>query len=468
MTHQVTDSPADGGPAGHRRALSRATRDCPRLLVISYHFPPDPAMGAMRWAGLTKYLAQLGWRVWVVTAAGGPDAVEGVSVERCRPGRTASDLYRWWRARVRKVAVGARGAGEDATDGREPTGPLARLRAEGAGVLALLSEGRGWALRAALRARRVIRRVRPHVIVSSSPPVAAHLAAWLATRGLETPWLVDLRDPWAGPVSRGFRAHPFMRSRLAWAATVRLERLVLGAATGIITTTPELAEVLRARHPRSTVTWLRNGADRQSLPDCNERPYAGLSIAHVGALYGGRSLSLVLRALRLFLERHPEAAVDDTRLRSAGYADAARTTALQQEITALQLERHVELLGVISRAAALDLVASSRLVVVLAQDQEPQIPGKLYEGLAIGVATVAITTPDSATGREASRLGVAVVEPNDVEAMVAVLEAVWSDGGVGLRRRQTAVDYRDLAASVSSLLSAVAVMPSYLPPLRRQ
>src|SRR2546427_7085 len=70
--------------------------------------------------------------------------------------------------------------------------------------------------------------------------------------------------------------------------------------------------------------------------------------------------------------------------------------------------------------------------------------------------------------RMASRLGVAVVEPNDVEAMVAVLEAVWSDGGVGLRRRQTAVDYRDLAASVSSLLGAVAVMPSYLPPLRRQ
>ena len=468
MTHQVTDSPADGGPAGHRRALSRATRDCPRLLVLSYHFPPDPAMGGMRWAGLTKYLAQLGWRVWVVTAAPGPEAADGVSVESCPPGRTLSDLYRRCRAVFRTPAAGAYGTVEDTTEGREPAGRLAKLRAEGAGVLALLSEGRGWALRAALRARRVIRRVRPHVVVSSSPPVAAHLAAWLATRGLETPWLADLRDPWSGPVSTGFRTHPFMRSRLAWAATVRLEQLVLGAATGIITTTPELAEVLRARYPRSTVTWLRNGADRQSLPDCNERPYAGLSIAHVGALYGGRSLSLVLRALRLFLERHPEAAADGTRLRSAGYADAARTAALQQEITALQLERHVELLGVVSRVTALDLVARSRLIVVLAQDQETEIPGKLYEALAIGTATVAVTTPDSATGREAKRLGVAVVEPNDVEAMVAVLEAVWSDGGGGLRRRQTAVDYRDLAASVSSLLGAVAVMPSYLPPLRRQ
>src|SRR3989442_12143132 len=139
-------------------------------------------MGGMRWAGLTKYLAQLGWRVWGHAAAGGPDAVEGISVECCRHGRTVSDLYRWWRARVRKVAVGARGAGEDATDGREPTGPLAKVRAEGAGVLALLSEGRGWALRAALRARRVIRRVRPHRIVRSTPPVAAPPAARPAPR----------------------------------------------------------------------------------------------------------------------------------------------------------------------------------------------------------------------------------------------------------------------------------------------
>src|SRR5207244_6561279 len=104
---------------------------------------------------------------------------------------------------------------------------------------------------------------------------------WPATGGPDTPYPASLRVPWSCPLSTGFRTHPFMRSRLAWAATVRLEQLVLGAATGIITTTPELAEVLRARYPRSTVTWLRNGADRQSLPEYNERPYAGLVSAHV-------------------------------------------------------------------------------------------------------------------------------------------------------------------------------------------
>jgi hypothetical protein len=40
-----------------------------RLLVITYHFPPDGSVGGQRWAGLSKYLARLGWEVHVITAA---------------------------------------------------------------------------------------------------------------------------------------------------------------------------------------------------------------------------------------------------------------------------------------------------------------------------------------------------------------------------------------------------------------
>ena len=40
-----------------------------RLLIISYHFPPDGAIGGLRWAGLSKYLGRMGWDVHVVTAS---------------------------------------------------------------------------------------------------------------------------------------------------------------------------------------------------------------------------------------------------------------------------------------------------------------------------------------------------------------------------------------------------------------
>src|SRR2546422_7800891 len=32
-----------------------------RLLLISYHFPPDPAVGALRWQKLARYAAERGW-----------------------------------------------------------------------------------------------------------------------------------------------------------------------------------------------------------------------------------------------------------------------------------------------------------------------------------------------------------------------------------------------------------------------
>src|ERR1051325_3776824 len=40
-----------------------------RLLVITYHFGSNGAVGGLRWTGITKYLVRLGWEVKVITAA---------------------------------------------------------------------------------------------------------------------------------------------------------------------------------------------------------------------------------------------------------------------------------------------------------------------------------------------------------------------------------------------------------------
>ena len=447
LTHP---DPVASTPAG-------SNSDRRRLLVITYHFPPDGAVGGMRWAGLTKYLAQLGWEVWVLTAApAGPAGPDGVTVESCPPGRTLSDRY----FRLRDLLRGTASAAEPPHDGAanpaepDPSHLLDRLRAEGATLLGMMDEGRGWVLRAAVRARRLIARVRPHVVVSTSPPHLVHLAAWLATRGRRLRWLVDLRDPWAGPVPSGWRSHPYLRSRLTWGTIARLERLVVRSASGVVTTTPELAEALRARYPQTAVSWVSNAADRELLPCRSRSPYPGLSIAHVGTLYGGRDLTPVLRALRVFLDRHPEAASDGTRLRCAGHAEGFRAAGLQREIAALHLGRHVDLLGVVPRGEAVDLLARSQLAVVLAQEQEVQVPAKLYEALATGIPTLVITDRDSASGREAARLGAAVVEPHDVDAIVGVFASVWSDGEGSFGRGQIPVDYRDVAAPLSELLGS--------------
>src|SRR2546422_11690511 len=97
-----------------------------RLLVITYHFPPDGSVGGLRWAGITKYLARLGWEVVVVTAVppSGSDAAVGVQVESCPRFRTLLEAYQG----LRRLAQRPRASFPDASAWARPSEPAGLLR----------------------------------------------------------------------------------------------------------------------------------------------------------------------------------------------------------------------------------------------------------------------------------------------------------------------------------------------------
>jgi glycosyltransferase involved in cell wall biosynthesis len=425
-----------------------------RLVVISYHHPPDGAIGGMRWAGLTKYLRPLGWKSWIVTAAPATADRSGTVVVSCPRRTTLNDLYRRFRFRVRRRAAGAAGVlrGTETPAIKRGNGLFAQLRMEAALLLSLPDEGRGWVLRAAIRARRLIRLLDPHIVVSSGPPHSAHLVAWLATRGLRARWLVDFRDPWAGPVAKEWRTsaqHSVLaRWPIAW-----LERLVIANASGVVCNTKEFAEAMKVRYPRASITYLPNGVDMQLLPRAAE-PFAGLGLVYVGTMYGGRDLRPVLRALRIFLDRHPQLAMDSPALRIAGTLDnAASRDAFRREVALLGLEDQVTELGVVDRAEALRLAARARLALVLAQGQDLQVPAKLYELVAMGVSTLVIASPDSAASSEARRIGANAVEADDCDGMVQIMELACMGPIARSSSQAVSVDYRDLALSLDPMLA---------------
>src|SRR3989442_1572042 len=76
MSTRVRDLPSHslaaaeaGAPTHWARHGVPVESNARRLLVISYHFRADGVVGGLRWAGVTKYLARLGWQVAVLTAA---------------------------------------------------------------------------------------------------------------------------------------------------------------------------------------------------------------------------------------------------------------------------------------------------------------------------------------------------------------------------------------------------------------
>jgi glycosyltransferase involved in cell wall biosynthesis len=429
-----------------------ATSDARRLLVITYYFGPDGPVGGLRWLGITKYLARMGWKISVVTAvpATGNEASIGPDVEVCPRLWTLSDGWRLFRRLALRPSLGGFAKASGVANPSAPSGLLRRLGREVGAFLTFPDESRGWMLRAALRTRSVMRRFRPHVVVSSGPPHSAHLVAALATIGSAVPWWIDLRDPWAGPLEKIWESDRMLGSRLFRIVAPRVERFAFRAATGIITNTRQLGDALTVRYPDVPVVCVPNGVDPERLPPPARDRYPGLGIAYTGWLYAGRDLGPVVQALRLFLEQNPEAAGSGAKLRVAGQADARHGRAFYSAVAAAGMEPYVEVLGPLPRAEALTLVSRSRLAIVLAQEQELQIPAKLYESVAMGIPTLVVAPPDSAAAIEGNRVGAVVRDAADVDGIACLLERLSRDGS---RERPCPVPitYDALAPAVDEL-----------------
>ncbi len=434
---------------------SEGPSDTRRLLVITYDFGPDGYIGGLRWAGITKYLVRLGWEVCVLTAAppfGGAAGI-GVQVEWCPRLWTLGDGYRALRRLIFRESLGlSRTMSRVALPEGGPRGLLRQLRNEVATFLAFPDEGHGWILRAALRARSVIRRFQPRVVVSSGPPHSAHLVAAMATIRSPAEWLIDLRDPWAGPLPKVWQSHRRLGTRVFRTLAPRLERLAFGAAHGVIANTPQLAEVLAAKYPNVPVVCVPNGVDPDRVPPPARHRYPGLGIAYTGRLYAGRDLGPVMRALGIFLQHHPEAARAGSKLRIAGDADSRHAQLFNDAVAAAGVEQYVEVLGQLSRSDALDVVSRSRLALVLAQDQELQIPAKLYESVAMGVPTLVVAPAGSAAAVEGNRLGAVVRDSADVDGIACVLEELWGDGARERSSCPVPITYDAIARLVDQVL----------------
>ena len=337
-----------------------------RLVVLTYHFPLDGSVGGLRWAGLTKYLSTLGWTSTVVTAAPphqGPETSGATTISLSRR-RTATDLYRWLaRAEARDQSAGT---GTPSAVARRD-GLWKRSRREVDTLLWFPDESRGWIMRSARRLRRAIRATDPHVVVSSGPPHGAHMAAWLATRGLDVAWFADLRDPWAFLVWPG---HPQVESRLASAAARWCERLVAARCTGMIANTPELVEALTARYPHTKVFRIPNGVDRELLPRPDATPFPGFALAHVGSLYGRRDITPVLQAVGALCTHRVEARAEGCTLHLVGDIDRPQRELLGRVAEDLTLPGAVKLYGVVPRTEALGVLARSHVAVIAAQGQD--------------------------------------------------------------------------------------------------
>lgn len=422
-----------------------------RILIVSFHAPPDPAVGGLRWADFARNLASRGWQVRIITASTGEVAdptFSDVEIQRIERAVTLQDRYRRWRERRVPKSAGARW---DSNKGRRGLG--SRIRSSFASVPSFPDPGRGWILRGGKAVRKTVRSWQPDVVVSTGPPHSVHLAAGLGLRGSGLPWLADFRDPWATP--------RYMESEPSWVRMMAqvLERATLKRASVGLTTTPELQAQLETAYPSARIEWLPNGVDTAGLPARPDKLPPGLTLTHLGSVYLNRDPTPVLQAFERFLSAHPRAAEAESTFRFIGPISPEFRAALDRTVAELGIGNHVELTSTVPRKTALAILATSHVALVLAQGQDVMVPAKIYEAVAMGVPTLVISELGSAASNEARRLGAMLHEPDDVDGIVESLGHVWSRKGLRETPVPDRVDRAVLAGELEDILESVGVQP---------
>lgn len=378
-----------------------------RLLVIAYEFPPSPSPQSLRWAYLSRGLAELGHDVHILTVDLGPDdpglpaMPAGVQVHRTWPGPLRG-ITAWSRKRnidrVRAAMDAAHSAaGEQAVATTPPTaaGPTneaaenpgtpsltprtapkapfempkpTRLGAIKALVWSILlrigeyivfPDIRGeWSWPARKRLQALLR---AHdfdaVICSHEPATTLQLGLLAHARGI--PFVADLGDP----VLAGYTPPRWRRKSL------RLERNICRRAALVTVTADSAAALLRQRHrhcvPIHVVT--------QGFPD------AAIPPLDIGELFDPGRLELLYTG-SFYSFRRPEALLDAV----LGTPGARLNVATVQAPPILRrvAREHpdkVRILGFLPHLQALQLQRQADVLVNIANADSSQVPGKLYE-----------------------------------------------------------------------------------------
>jgi glycosyltransferase involved in cell wall biosynthesis len=446
MSNDAPEVPEGDLPAGRP----------PRVALVAYFYPPLGGVAVARTLGFVRHLPRAGWQPVVIAPAGSPyllrdlGAVEDpdrpVEVYRT-PSPEPAHLARAARvilAAVRRAstlvrasdAAGPGTSGVAASDRAAPAPSAATNRpsttggARAAGgpwpgrirrAIWFPDDQAGWLPFAVGTLVTAHQRDPVSAIVSSSSPVTAHVAAWVASRLIRVPWVADFRDPWLDnpiePPSAGLG-----RWRRA-----TLEHALVRSATRCTFATPSLMAAYARRYPR--LAWrfsvLPNGYEMPE-PVAVTSPTATLGtprrLVYAGSLYRPRELDVFLAGVARLAAGRP-AIRAELEIVFVGTVTSECRAVADTWLTDPVLASVVSFRGFVPRAEATSLVAGADAALTLLGDgpgMEMFVGAKLYDYLALDRQVVAMVPPGDARDVLAD-LGWGIVADPEPGAVAAAL-----------------------------------------------
>ncbi|HXY13611.1 MAG TPA: glycosyltransferase [Terriglobales bacterium] len=340
------------------------------LLLVSYYFPPRPQVGAVRPAGLAKYLGEFGWDVIVLTPelpSGQRPPVRIVETGYC-------DVLDKWRARFRIDPK--RGLHQQLhlplnskMRSHQPHTAFVWLVRS----LLLYPDGiKGWLPFAVKAARKLFREQPIDALVTTSPPITAHLIGHELKKVFKCPWIADFRDLWTQNIAYSPRIFlPFEK---------RLEKRTLSNADMLVAVSDPWADKLRQRYQPIPVHTISNGFDPDEFAGASPRLTDVFSITYTGQLYRGqRDPSPFLEALGELIS---EGALQRNKVKVRFFGPAEPW--LPKLISDYGLSDVIALCGTVGRQEAIRYQRESQILLLLGWHDRREVgqhTGKLFEYL---------------------------------------------------------------------------------------
>ena len=284
----------------------------------------------------------------------------------------------------------------------------------------------GWYRPALEAGEKALTETRFDLLVATSPPRVGALIAHELSRRHQVPWVMDLRDPWQMHWEGSGTANPLVRALLD-----RSFRRCVDSARMIVHNTERLRLFTSRLMPGAAqkTACVPNGYEPEWAQAIDTPARSFFGIGYYGNVLGNRSCSAFLDGLRRWIDAG-RCAADRIRVRFVG----GGFEQVVAQVAALGLGDIVEIHPTVPRAQIPPLMTDDFVLLLVANDQPVQVPGKAYDYLASGRRILALTERDGATADLLLPLEGCVVADRPAE-VASALDSFYADFATGASAR---------------------------------
>ncbi|MCX7704822.1 MAG: hypothetical protein N2115_01005 [bacterium] len=341
------------------------------VMLITYCFPPDKNIGALRPRGLAKYLPHFGWNVFVITPLS------------LLPRDSMFNIIETYPTLRNQLGCLKRKQKLDFNRVSFKTPLHKRIFSGFLELIPFPDSKNGWILHGTYTGIRLLKEKRIDAIISIYSPASSHFIAHRIKKFFPcVKWIADFRDLWA---LNSMHTYVWPKNRLL----EKLEKSVLRNADFLTTVSVPLALELEKLHKKQAFA-IPNGFDHEEY-DFTTNLDNKFSITYTGSLYPKeRDPEILFIAVKRLLAEEISAH-ENIEVKFYGRFN----NELDRLIKKHNLEKQVKQMGMVPREDILRKQKSSQILLLNLPEDRGVYTGKLFEYLGAKRPILAIGYKES-------------------------------------------------------------------------